>query len=343
MSYVYSTTESLSEFNTCEHCGENTYHAGNDSCENCYHPDDHKEIHDGNCDYLCSNCNSYTNDYGDCPFCDDPDEDLDQHGFVAPGLFSIKDDGSNNHPAVIQHQVDNPTTKEDVGKHLKEHYHPGLSEIYESPSELSKLINENMHDQYQFDSDDFFNEDTHPDLTHYHNHMPYGAGGVSVEDLIGGQPHPNMHLPMEAISDQSKINHYTHEHGYLPENNNDNITPENMKTLDKMHEDYHKSADPEDEWSNAAWKKGPARGIALPHEHWDTIEGDPKNLDKNEELLSSMNEQNEWFKNKKNRGGIERNSNIENIITFAKRFWNPKDDITLEEHSDKFFDDIEKI
>ena len=116
-----------------------------------------------------------------------------------------------------------------------------------------------------------------------------------IEDLIGGQPHPNMRLPMEAISDQSKINHYTHEHGYLPENNNDNLTPENMKILNKMHEDYHKSANPEDEWNNFAWQRGPSGGgggpsneIALPHEHWDTIEGDPKDIDKNEDLLSSM-------------------------------------------------------
>jgi len=198
--------------------------------------------------------------------------------------------------------------------------------------------------------------ENNPHLEHYHDYWNLGfSHGVNTENLIGGQEHPNMRLPIEIMPNISKIKHYTHEHGYLPVENNQNITPEQMEILDKMHNDYHsdrsdmfrdqKNPDQSIEFDNTRSEKewlhhelgtNPSSEVAFPHEHWNVEKPEKTKAqdDKIEDLLNWADEQNEWYEKHKNKQRDFR-AHKENIYSVAKKPWDPKEDITLEEYIQK--------
>jgi len=292
----------------CPHCNQLSFDKNFDQCDECYYPH-----------LLCPEGERHTGD------CDVPNENLEpEDGYTRPGLFQFKDTGYGKN--TIMENLIYPEYQNDLHKHLEQYHHPGI----ENNSVANSVANDefykirNMHDICHRNN----NYDNN-NLEHDHNYYPatINNNAVTLEELIGGQPHPNMRLPLDSMSDDSKKKHLIEEHWYKQPIGNDEYA---------KHELYHKNPS-QFEWSFHG------NDIAFPHEHWQTINPGTEKEDNIEDILKEFDKQHTEFQNRRNNGGIERNSYREDIVVFAKSFWNAKDDITIEEYTDQFFKNIEKI
>lgn len=129
--------------------------------------------------------------------------------------------------------------------------------------------------------------------------------GVTTEDLLWGEPHPNMRMNDDNMSDEAKLQHYREEHGYEA---HDEST---LKKFEKMHKDYHAN-DPslkdnehdifrsQQEWTRKDNGIGPDPTIAWPHEHYNDNKT-KDSIEKTDDLISSVDDFNNWFKDRPNR------------------------------------------
>lgn len=213
--------------------------------------------------------------------------------YTQPGLFTEK--SVNIGPNVVQDYIPEPMNNEDLFKHLKEHSHPGLDI---KPNSVDPDLE---HYEYHYDNNE------NPDLEHTHElNTGYGPHGVDVEDLLGHQEHPNMRLPIEAMSPETKRKHYIEEHGYP-------VDTKSPKYWDVEHRSYHSQTlldnpgKSEREWDVDRSGYAPAYDpmwditahVAKPHEHWAVQkEEDPEVTkardEKIENLLSDVEDLNKW-------------------------------------------------
>ena len=295
----------------CPHCNQLSFDKSFDQCDECYYPHlqcQHGERHTGDCSV--------------------PNENLEpEDGYTSPGLFQFKDTGSGTN-AIVENLI-YPQHKDDLDKHLEQYHHPGIEDypVFDDSFHKMNII----HNTYHYN-----NNDNNDNLEHDHDYYPNTNNAVTLEELIGGQPHPNMRLPLDSMSDDSKKKHLIEEHNYKQPIGNDEYI---------QHELYHKNPSQlQIELELGLHNHNRSElGIGFPHEHWQTINPGTEKEDNIEDILKEFDRQHTEFQNRRNNGGIERNSHKEDIIVFAKSFWNAKDDITIEEYADHFFKNIEKI
>jgi hypothetical protein len=318
-------------------------------CENCY-----SELNDD--EKFCGNCG---HDLDKCPVCNSS-EDYDRsantclncghhpwNSVYSQPMVETKSVPMSPGPAIIKEHVPEPSFTE-IHKHLKEHEHPGIENypMYVDDADYPEYYAH--HDYHVYHDNDpqdcdynipLYIYDESPE--HFHQKNNYGDHGLTLNELFNRQEHPNMRLPADAMSYQTKLKHYQDEHGYLA------IEGENLTDYDRLHEDYHKDSNQnliqlELEWLRA--HDFPRANCAAPHMHYQVIGETPEKQSREkqnvDDLIQSVDDISNWREQRRQQS-IERRSSRENILSFARKFWNPKQDITLEEYADKLFNEIE--